>query len=99
MSYILIEEGILTTTLAFGILLGIMLACVLFYLIQKYYIVMFRQYVREIDDKDRNEILNTLEDIRENFESLAKRTNTTVMKSESNYMVNLIASLHQRRIN
>jgi hypothetical protein len=98
MSYIIVEEGTISFALELGVFIGIIIGWFLVYVLNKYFYMMFKSYMNELDGTDKTEIMNTLNSISKDYEFLAKKTNTTVMKSESNSIIKLIAFLRQRRL-
>lgn len=98
MGYIIIDENLFNWAVWIGVMGGLVSAYCVIWFFLRYRDIMFRKYIREIDDSDRKEIVCTLGNISAEYEFLAKKTNTRLMKSDSNRLMRFIVFLRQRSV-
>jgi len=87
------------TAVLVGLFGGVILLAIMYFVIQRMEQVKFKTYLRERDDKTREGIHSTLNDILEAYDKIAKETNTMVFKRRSNEMRTLIAFIKSYKTN
>ena len=87
------------TAVVVGLFFGVALLYATYLLMQRIEQVRFKTYLRERDDKTRETIEASLDNILEEYDAIAKTTNTMVFKRRANEMRSLIAFIKSYRTN
>jgi len=95
--YQLVEKGTIENTFLFGIIIGLTLVGVLMLLYQQGKRNMFRKYYRQINDAElRKNMMTSIQDLADEVDDMAEKTNTLFFKNMANEFNSLIAWLTKR---
>lgn len=82
-----IDESVITSAFGVGFLVGFILFLFLWYYFDKVNQFSFKRYFSMRNDKSKDEIMTTIDEICEDLDSLAEHTNTTLFKREANRFI------------